>query len=144
MLTLSCKQSDIVAMICRRCRWYLLQIFWSGDLPYLRSMQLLVSLLCHYATWRPALAQMLSLPIGWHVLACRPLSQQTGAPNSSLLCGLLPAPKHVLTNAYHPQSNGMVECVRRQIKDTLCALGAGPAWHSHPPCVLLGVCEALK
>jgi hypothetical protein len=37
------------------------------------------------------------------------------------------APNHVLTNAYHPQSNGMVECVHRQIKDTLRALGAGPA-----------------
>jgi transposase InsO family protein len=41
--------------------------------------------------------------------------------------------KHVLTTAYHPQSNGMVESVHRQLKDALCARGAGPAWHSHLP-----------
>jgi hypothetical protein len=47
--------------------------------------------------------------------------------------------KHMLTTAYHPQSNGMVERVHRQLKDTLCARGAGPAWHSHLPWVLLGL-----
>jgi hypothetical protein len=41
--------------------------------------------------------------------------------------------KHVLTTAYHPQSNGMVERVHRQLKDALRARGAGPAWHSHLP-----------
>ncbi len=52
--------------------------------------------------------------------------------------------KHILTNAYHPQSNGMVERVHRQIKDTLRARGAGPAWHSHLPWVLLGLRAAPK
>jgi hypothetical protein len=33
--------------------------------------------------------------------------------------------KHVLTTAYHPQSNGMVEHVHRQLKDALRARGAG-------------------
>jgi len=47
--------------------------------------------------------------------------------------------KHVLTTAYHPQSNGMVERVHRQIKDALRARGAGPAWHSHLLWVLLGL-----
>jgi hypothetical protein len=35
--------------------------------------------------------QMALSPIGWHVLACRPLSRQTRAPNSPLMCGPLPA-----------------------------------------------------
>jgi hypothetical protein len=52
--------------------------------------------------------------------------------------------KHVLTTAYHPQSNGMVERVHRQLKDALCARGAGPAWHSHLPWVLLGLRAAPK
>jgi transposase InsO family protein len=52
--------------------------------------------------------------------------------------------KHVLTTAYHPQSNGMVERVHRQLKDALCARGAGPAWHSHLPWVLLGLHAAPK
>jgi hypothetical protein len=33
----------------------------------------------------------------------------------------------------------MVKCVHRQIKDALCACGAGLAWHSHLPWVLLGL-----
>jgi transposase InsO family protein len=47
--------------------------------------------------------------------------------------------KHVLTTAYHPQSNEMVERVHRQIKDALCACGAGPMWHSYLPWVLMGL-----
>jgi len=47
--------------------------------------------------------------------------------------------KHVLTTAYHPQSNGMVERVHRQIKDSLRARGAGPTWHSHLPWELMGL-----
>ncbi len=52
--------------------------------------------------------------------------------------------KHVLTTAYHPQSKGMVERVHRQLKDALHARGAGPAWHSHLPWVLLGLRAAPK
>jgi hypothetical protein len=33
----------------------------------------------------------------------------------------------------------MVKCVHRKIKDALCACGAGLAWHSHLPWVLLGL-----
>jgi len=52
--------------------------------------------------------------------------------------------KHVLTTAYHPQSNGMVERMHRQVKDALCAQVAGPAWHSHLPWVLMGLRAAPK
>jgi hypothetical protein len=50
----------------------------------------------------------------------------------------------VLTTAYRPQSNGMVERVHRQIKDALRARGAGPGWHSHLPWVLMGLRAAPK
>jgi transposase InsO family protein len=52
--------------------------------------------------------------------------------------------KHVLTTAYHPQSNGIVEHVHRQLKDALRARGAGAAWHSHLPWVLMGLHAAPK
>jgi hypothetical protein len=45
--------------------------------------------------------------------------------------------KHVLTTAYHPHSNGMVDRMHRQIKDAL--QGEAPAWHCHLPCVLMGL-----
>jgi hypothetical protein len=52
--------------------------------------------------------------------------------------------QHVLTTAFHPQSNRMVERVHRQIKDALRAHAAGVEWHSHLPWVLLGLRAAPK
>ncbi len=52
--------------------------------------------------------------------------------------------EHTLTSAFHPQANGMVERVHRQIKDALRAREAGSAWHSHLPWVLLGLRAAPK
>jgi hypothetical protein len=52
--------------------------------------------------------------------------------------------QHVLMTAFHPQSNGMVERVHRQIKDALRARAAGVEWHSHLPWVLLGLRAAPK
>jgi transposase InsO family protein len=83
-------------------------------------------------------------------LACRPqLRDGQGCPVH--LCsvdGCQHQPvhqlKHILTTAYHPQSNGMVERVHRQIKDNLRARGAGSTWHSHLPWVLMGLCAAPK
>ena len=52
--------------------------------------------------------------------------------------------EHITTTAYHPQSNGMVERVHRQLKDALKARLAGPAWPQHLPWVLLGLRAAPK
>jgi transposase InsO family protein len=47
--------------------------------------------------------------------------------------------RHITTTAYHPQANGMIERVHRQLKDCLKARLAGPDWPDHLPWVLLGL-----
>jgi len=51
---------------------------------------------------------------------------------------------HILTTAYHPQSNGMVERSHRQLKNSLRARLAGHEWTDHLPWVLLGLRAAPK
>ncbi len=52
--------------------------------------------------------------------------------------------RHAMTTAYHPQANGMVERVHRQLKDSLRARGASTDWPLHLPWVLLGLRAAPK
>jgi len=47
--------------------------------------------------------------------------------------------QHVTTTAYHPQSNGMVERIHRQLKAAMAARGGATAWEDHLPWVLLGM-----
>ena len=52
--------------------------------------------------------------------------------------------EHITTTAFHPQSNGMVERLHRQIKDALRARGASTEWESHLLWLLLGLRTAPK
>ena len=52
--------------------------------------------------------------------------------------------QHIMTTSYHPQANGMVERVHRQLKDALRAREAGADWPDHLPWVLLGLRAAPK
>jgi cleavage and polyadenylation specificity factor subunit 1 len=52
--------------------------------------------------------------------------------------------KHIVTSAYHPQSNGMIERFHRQLKEALRARECGAAWSEHVPWVLLGLRAAPK
>jgi Integrase core domain len=52
--------------------------------------------------------------------------------------------RHAMTTAYHPQANGMVERLRRQLKDALRARQCGAAWLDHLPWVVLGLRAAPK
>jgi transposase InsO family protein len=52
--------------------------------------------------------------------------------------------QHILTTAYHPQANGMVERSHRQLKDALRARLAAADWPDHLPWVLLGLRSAPK
>ena len=52
--------------------------------------------------------------------------------------------KHVQTTAYHPQSNGMVEWLHRQLKAELHARCSSADWLEHLPWVLLGLHAAPK
>jgi len=52
--------------------------------------------------------------------------------------------RHVTTTAYHPQANGLVERVHRQLKDALRARAAGAEWPLHLPWILLGLRAAPK
>lgn len=48
------------------------------------------------------------------------------------------------TTAFHPQANGLVERFHRQLKASLMARLAGPAWTAELPWVLLGIRTAPK
>jgi hypothetical protein len=52
--------------------------------------------------------------------------------------------KHIMTTAYHPQSNGMVERFHRQLKAAFRARDCGPHWLDHLPWILLGLRAAPK
>jgi transposase InsO family protein len=52
--------------------------------------------------------------------------------------------KHVFTTAYHPQANGMVERLHRQMKEALRARQCAAAWADHLPWVMLGLRAAPK
>ena len=51
---------------------------------------------------------------------------------------------HIMTTAYHPQSNGLVERFHRQLKEALQARECGAGWEEHLPWVLLGLRAAPK
>jgi len=51
---------------------------------------------------------------------------------------------HHKTTAYHPQANGLVERLHRQLKEALRARGSGSDWLEHLPFVLLGIRAAPK
>jgi len=48
------------------------------------------------------------------------------------------------TTSYHPQANGVVERMHRQLKAALMARGSDPAWFQQLPWVLLGIRSAVK
>ena len=52
--------------------------------------------------------------------------------------------KHVVTTAYHPQSNGLVERFHRQLKNALKSRACGVDWADHLPWVMLGIRAAPK
>jgi hypothetical protein len=47
--------------------------------------------------------------------------------------------RHILMTAYHPQSNGMVECFHCQLKEALRSRECGINWAAHLPWVLMGL-----
>jgi hypothetical protein len=59
------------------------------------------------------------------------------------LCSLLNIQDNQ-TTAYHPQSNGMVECFHRRLKDALRPRCAAANWVDHLPWVLLGLRAAAR
>jgi len=48
------------------------------------------------------------------------------------------------TTAYHPQANGMVERLHRQLKSALKTRTTDPYWMDHLPMVLLGIRTAWR
>jgi hypothetical protein len=52
--------------------------------------------------------------------------------------------RHLLTAAYHPQSNGLVERLHRRLKDALKARLAGPNCPAHLPWAMLGLRAAPR
>ena len=51
---------------------------------------------------------------------------------------------HIKTTSYHPQANGMVERLHRQLKAAIKARGDTPNWTKELPFVLLGIRTSIK
>ena len=64
------------------------------------------------------------------------ITSDRGPQFSSAVCGLLNI-KRVMTTAYHPQSNGMLERFHRGLKTALRARSSSPARSSQLPLILL-------
>lgn len=52
--------------------------------------------------------------------------------------------RRIRTTAYHPQANGLVERLHRQLKAALMCHGHANDWYQHLPLVLLGIRSAYK
>ena len=52
--------------------------------------------------------------------------------------------QHITTTAFHPQANGMVERLHRQMKDALRDRGSTAAWVDNLPWVVLGIRASPK
>jgi hypothetical protein len=52
--------------------------------------------------------------------------------------------KHVITSAFHPQSNGILERFHRRLKDAIRARVATADWLQHLPWILLGLQAAPR
>ena len=82
-----------------------------------------------------------------HGLGFQKMSPLTEGHSLPLLCGLLNTllgVQHHRTTAYHPQANGIIERLHRQLKSVLKARLIGPAWMDELPLVLLGLRSAPK
>ena len=69
-------------------------------------------------------------------------SQFTSQTWSNLMCFL--GTKHITTTSYHPQSNGIVEVVRRRLKDALRMQNSPSNWNRNLPLVLLSIRTSIK
>ena len=50
----------------------------------------------------------------------------------------------IRTTSYHPQSNGMVERLHRQLKAAIMAHSSADPWTATLPAVVLGIRSAMK
>ena len=52
--------------------------------------------------------------------------------------------QHIMTTAYHPNSNGMVERFHRQLKTSIISTAVNSNWVGHLPVILLGIRSTVK
>ncbi len=71
------------------------------------------------------------------------ITSNRGVQFTSALCAglrsLLNIQHSLMTAAYHPQSNGLVERFHRRLKYALRSRAAAADWHDHLPWVMLGI-----
>ena len=128
-----------------------------GPLPPSRGMTYLFTIIDRYTRWPEAIpmadataASCARALISHHIARFgvpADITSDRGPQFTSnlwtALWTLLGAQLH-RTTAYHPQANGVVERLHRQLKAALKARLVGPAWMDELPLVLLGLRSAPK
>ena len=129
-----------------------------GPLPISKGFKYVLTVICRYTRWSEAIplrnataeSVLSGLWEGWFSRYGLPSRLSTDRGGQFYKChAFKKAMKDLgiiqeMTTSYHPQSNGMIERLHRQLKGSLKCQDTPLSWADNLPMVMLGIRSALK